>query len=109
MPLKPPPRDPEGNVEPHDHDGIELNDGVIRRVSELQIVNDPKIGGRRISSMAFKASAGPKGGMSVDLQRQIEEDGLDPHKYVTTPSLNFSQLSGASGLRLSESASATKT
>lgn len=35
--------------------------------------------------MVFKASSGPKAGMSVDLQKQIEEAGLDARTYVTTP------------------------
>ena len=35
--------------------------------------------------MAFKASTGVNGGMSVDLQTQIEEAGLDARSYVSTP------------------------
>jgi hypothetical protein len=71
-------------VLPHDHEGISAGDGVIRRISELQIVLD-KSGGRRLSSMAFKASAGENGGMSVDLEALIVEAGEDPRRYVTTP------------------------
>ncbi len=38
-----------------------------------------------MSSMAFKASTGPNGGMSVDLEKEIEKAGLDARAYVTTP------------------------
>ena len=85
MPLQPPPRDADGNVEPHDHNGIQAGDGVIRRVSDQQVVTDPKTGGRRLSSMAFKPSTDPNAGMSVDLENEIEKAGLDTRTYVTTP------------------------
>jgi hypothetical protein len=39
--------------------------------AEQQLVVDEKIGGRRISSLAFNPSAGTNGGLSVDLRRQI--------------------------------------
>jgi hypothetical protein len=42
-------------------------------------------GCQRISSIAFKASTGDSNGMSIDLQRQIEEAGLNSRTYVTTP------------------------
>ena len=85
MPLAPPPRDPSGRVVPHDHPGILPVDGVIRRISHQQIINDQMRGCQRISSMAFKASTGNSGGMSIDLEREIEEAGLGPRVYVTTP------------------------
>lgn len=85
MPLLPPPRDENGNVVPHDHEGILPEHGIIRRIPEHHVVMDEKIGGRRISSMAFKPSSGPNGGLSVDLQQQIEEEGHDAKAYVTTP------------------------
>lgn len=83
--LQPPPQDEHGNVIPHDHAGILPQDGIIRRISEQQIVSDEKIGGRRISSMAFNCSTSPNGGMSIDLQQQIEEAGLNAKEFVTTP------------------------
>lgn len=83
MPLQPPPVDNNGNVVLHDHEGITPNDGIIRRISEQQIISVN--GKRKISSMAFKASSGVNAGMSVDLQALIEEAGIDPHEYVTTP------------------------
>ena len=35
--------------------------------------------------MAFSPSSGAHGGMSVDLQTQIEEAGCNCHEYVTSP------------------------
>ncbi len=85
MSLKPP-RDKNGTVIPHDHPGIFPEHWVIRRVSELYLVSDPKKGDHlRISSMAFQPSSGANDGMSIDLQHEIEEAGLDPMEYVTTP------------------------
>lgn len=84
--LDAPPYDGTGNVVPHDHEGIQPADGIIRRIPEHWIVDDEKAeSGRRISSLAFKPSSGPNGGMSVDLEQQIEEAGLDARQYVTTP------------------------
>ena len=84
MPLTPPPRDPSGKVVPHDHAEILPVDGVIRRISHQQVVDDQLRGCRRISSIAFKASTGNSNGMSIDLQREIEEAGLNPRVFVTT-------------------------
>ncbi len=83
MPLQPPPRDQDGRVIPHNHQDILPDDWVIRRISERLLIDDPKTGGKRISSIAFKPSSGPNGGMSVDLQRPIEEAGYDARAYVT--------------------------
>ncbi|MCU6497950.1 hypothetical protein LPN04_09110 [Rugamonas sp. A1-17] len=85
MPLSLPPRDDNGLVVPHDHPEILPEDGILRRISEQQLVHDAKTGGKRISSMVLKASTGTNGGLSVDLQRQIEEAGLDAREYITTP------------------------
>lgn len=85
MPLAPPPRDSNSEVVPHDHDGILPDDGIIRRISEHWVILDQRLGRRRISSIAFKASSGSYGGMSVDLQREIEEAGLNARTYVSTP------------------------
>ncbi|NOU20634.1 MAG: hypothetical protein HOO93_02400 [Methyloglobulus sp.] len=85
MALKPPPRDANGVVIPHDHEGILPNDGIIRRVSEQHVIFDPKIGGKRLSSSVLNPSSGYNGGLSVDLQQQIEEAGLEAKAFVTTP------------------------
>ena len=84
MPLKPQ-RDDNGAVIPHDHPGILPEHGIIRRVSEELLVNDEKLGGQRISTIAFNPSSGGNGGLSVDLQNEIEKAGLDAKAYVTTP------------------------
>lgn len=84
--LYEPPRDGAGNVTPHDHGGIQPTDGIIRRIPKLWLVPDEKvIGGQRLSSMAFRASTGTNGGMSIDLQQQIEEAGHDAREWVTRP------------------------
>lgn len=85
MSLTLPLRDNNGNVIPHDHVGILQDDWVIRRIPEKQVIFDPKINGKRISSMAFTPSSGINGGMSVDLQKQIEEAGRDAREFVTSP------------------------
>jgi hypothetical protein len=85
LPLEPPPRDALGNVQPHDNAGISADHGIIRRISEQQLVIDEKIGQRRISSLAFKASKGPLSGMSVDLEQSIVDAGVDARLHVTTP------------------------
>jgi hypothetical protein len=85
LPLQPP-RDASDNVVPHDHEEILNEHGVIRRVSDQFIVDDEKSPtGRRISKMLFQASSGTNGGMSVDLQNEIEKNGYDAKVYVTTP------------------------
>jgi hypothetical protein len=60
------------------------DDDLIRRISDEQIVTDSN-GLRRISSLAFKASDEPNGGMSIDIKKSIEEAALDPRAFVTTP------------------------
>jgi hypothetical protein len=85
LPLDPPPLDIQGEVIPHDHTGIKADDGVIRRVSPFHWVYDEKIKGKRLSTMAFRPSSGEGSGMSVDLQSLIEEAGLDPKSYVSSP------------------------
>ena len=86
MPLKPL-HDANGNVVPHDHEEILDAHGVIRRVSiEQHVVPDEKSPtGRRLSTMLFQPSSGLNGGLSVDLQNEIECAGLDPKEYVKTP------------------------
>jgi len=82
VPLSLPPRDAHGKVIPHDHSGIGSADGIIRRIPEHWIVKEAD-GRRRLSSLAFSPSSGPNGGMSVDLQAQIEEGGLNCRDYIT--------------------------
>jgi hypothetical protein len=81
--LSPPPRDLSGRVTPHDHQEILADDGVIRRISPHLVVID-KDGTKRLSSMAFQAASPTQGGgMSVDLQREIEEAGVNAKEFVS--------------------------
>lgn len=72
----------DGEVIPYNDPGIQHDHWLIRRIPADWIVEDEKIGGRRISSMAFKSS---RGGISVDLQNKIEQEGLNAAQYVITP------------------------
>ena len=84
MPTQPQ-RDSNGKVIPYDDPAIMNDHWLIRRISEQQVVVDPKTGGRRISTLAFNHSSEPNGGMSIDLQHEIEQAGLNAKEYVTTP------------------------
>jgi hypothetical protein len=84
LPLRPPPRDTNGVVVPHDHQDIAEDDGIIRRISDEHIVSASRPGTRRISSMAFKGSSDAPGGMSVDIESLIIEAGQNPREFVTT-------------------------
>lgn len=84
--LSQPPRDERGEVIPHDHHEINNVDGLIRRISAHFIVADPKHpGGRKISTMAMRPSSDEDGGVSIDLQNEVELAGLNARAYVTTP------------------------
>jgi hypothetical protein len=96
--MQPPPRDASGRVIPHDHDEIAAEHGVIRRVSEQQIVVD-RDGQRTLSSIAFSPSAPPRGGMSVDLEKLMQDDDIDPKAFVTTPRWIGSVIFRAGDLR----------
>lgn len=87
MPLSQPPLDELGNVVPHNHPEIADEDGIIRRISSLFVVPDPKAeGGLKISTAAFSPSSAEYGaGLSVDLERLILEAGIEPRVHVTTP------------------------
>lgn len=84
MPLKPPPRDSNGEATPHDHDEIASDHGVVRRVAYQQTVLDAQ-GKRRLSSLAFEPSTDICKGLSIDLEQSITAAGLDPKAFVTTP------------------------
>lgn len=81
---KRPELDSDGIVIPHDHDEIEDNHEVIRKISNQQLSEDCN-GRKFVSSILYKASDGKNGGMSVDLKNLIESNGLDPKEFVTTP------------------------
>lgn len=73
-------------TEPHDDPFIGADDRVIRRIDGAEhIVHDKNTGESRVSSKAYKASSGPHGGMSVDIEALILESGLNPKHFVTNP------------------------
>jgi hypothetical protein len=84
--LNAPLRDDNGIVEPHDHDEIQNEDLIIRRICPANhVVYDGNRGKDRLSTKAFKPSSGVKDGMSIDIKLLIENDNLAPAEYVTTP------------------------
>lgn len=72
-----PPRDPDGEVIPYDDPAIEDGDGLVRYIHPTLFIYNENLGRRILTSGAFKSSKGPIGGMSVDLERQMNEAGLD--------------------------------
>lgn len=69
-------------MEPYDEPEIVDADTLIRRVNPKEhIVPDKNRGGDRISSKLFSASPG----MSVDILKLIEQEGIDAREFVTTP------------------------
>ena len=74
MPLTPPPRDSNGLVVPHDHDGILDGDTLIRGIPAVHIQDG------RVTSGAFKSSVNndPYLGMSVDLEKLTNGYVLQP-------------------------------
>lgn len=83
MPLQPPQRNAQGTVDPYDHAEILADHRVIRRIHEKLI--DRRGPRPRLSSMAYKASSEPNGGMSIDLEQSIISAGLVPKTHVTSP------------------------
>ncbi len=88
-----PPRDADGNVVPYDDPDIRQDDGLIRHVHpEHHVVFDENLGCRRLSTGLFSESSGPRGGMSVDLERLIVEDGLNPLGRLPGPDFGAVRL-----------------
>ena len=84
MPLAPPPRDANGQVVPHDHNGIGNQDGVIRRISDFHLADGPN-GTLIVSSMALEPSTDPSGGVSIDIEGSVLAAGLDLVQHITSP------------------------
>jgi hypothetical protein len=82
--IQPPPLDSAGKVVPHDHQQIESQSEVIRRISVLQTAIG-KNGNRIISTAAYNSLPQSDKGMSLDIKPFIEADGVDPAAGVTTP------------------------
>jgi hypothetical protein len=72
--------------EPFDDLTLASDDFIIRRIDpDFHITKDHDTGRARISSAAFTMSSQPPSGMSVDILKLMEADGVVPQNYVTTP------------------------
>jgi hypothetical protein len=90
-----PPRDQNGKIIPHDHPDISDDDYVIRHiVPPLDLHADPDTQITRVASGAYSESS--DGGMSVDIQSWMREDGLDDFHYLSDES------EGATRIRVGE-------
>lgn len=74
--LKPPPRDDDGHVIPHDHDQILNDDRLLRGVTEHHIARH-KNPQRLASSLYQTSSSGRNPGMSADLESLLLSCGVD--------------------------------
>jgi len=78
-------------VEPYDEEEIDSTGTIIRRINPIQhVVWDDNRKSHRISTKAFSPSSGKNGGMSVDIESLIINNGCDPKEYVTTPTFTGS-------------------
>ena len=75
-----PERSGEGIVLPHDHPEILREHHVIRHITERDLYTDQAIGQTRIASGAYSESS--EGGMSVDIEEWMLEDGLESTHYI---------------------------
>jgi len=82
MPTRAPPlRNADGKIVAHDHPEITDDDYVIRHiVPPFDLHPEPETGITRVASGAYSAS--DDGGMSVDIQRWMHEDGLNDLYYL---------------------------
>jgi hypothetical protein len=90
----PPPRDADGKIVPHDHSDILGSHHVIRHTTPNDLHSEGD-GTVRLASGAFSESSA--GGMSVDIEDWMAEDGLHALYYVVEPThgavrLNVGQL-----------------
>ncbi len=73
-------------VEPYDEPEIEEDDTLIRRIDPRYHLSwDHDRDCERISSKAFQASTKLKSGMSIDVEKLITNDDIDPKEWVTSP------------------------
>jgi hypothetical protein len=82
MPTRQPPlRNEAAKIVPHDHPEIADDDYVIRHiVPPFDLHIETEAGITRVASGAYSAS--DDGGMSVDIQRWMQEDDLDDLYYL---------------------------
>lgn len=71
-----------GHVKPHDDPAILDDDGLLHRIDpNHHVIWDDNRQQYRVSSVAFTESStkiSPNGGMSVRLERPMQNDGVDP-------------------------------
>ena len=70
-------------IEPFDDPNIKPHDMLIRGIQCNQIATDSN-GNRRISRMAFEQSSDENGGMSVEIESLIKQDGKNPQNHIKT-------------------------
>jgi hypothetical protein len=95
MPTTPPLRDQNGKILPHDHPEIGDADYVIRHiVPPNDLHTDPDTRRTRVSSGAYSESS--DGGMSVDIQPWMHQEGIDDFHYLPD------ETQGATKIRVGE-------
>lgn len=88
-----PPRDGEGRVIPYDDPDIGDDEGLIRHINpEHHVVYDKNSGEKRLSTGAFSESSKPPGGMSVDLEQRLLNDGKDSLAMLPDPGFGAVRL-----------------
>lgn len=87
-----PPRDRDGNVTPHDDPDILDEDGVFRYIPDHQIIWDDNEGKYRLSSGAFSVSGSSYPGMSIDIEKLLQRDGIDPETRLNDPDWGIVRL-----------------
>jgi hypothetical protein len=71
---------------PYDEPEILDDDVIIRRVDPVwHVIFDDNRNCHRLSSKLYKASSGINGGMSVDIEKLINAEGLSPQQFVLKP------------------------
>jgi hypothetical protein len=85
-----PPRDLNGNIEPHDHADILDNDYVLRHITPRDLHYDAAKSVTRVASGAYSESS--EGGMSVDILRWMAQDGLDECFYLADETVGAAKI-----------------
>jgi hypothetical protein len=80
MPKTPPPRDAAGKTLPHNHDDILDSDHLIRHTKPHDLTQETDTRVWRLGSGAYSESS--DGGMSVDHEEWMHQEGLTSLHYV---------------------------
>jgi len=87
-----PEKNAEGLVIPHDHPEILPEYHVIRHITNHHLHPDSTSGIVRVASGAYSESS--EGGMSVDIEEWMLQDGLDSTYYIKNPAYGAVRLNG---------------